>query len=163
MFPSIHPRGGSRSSLLLIPSNSTSTYLLPNNKHKTTNKTKITKKSYICLGQEMGKVGKLTQIKYVVMYLPSVLQTPGRTCKCRNQPPSQTHTACYPHSREGRERSIYAQGHTLKILSQIANDTLNQENSSAGLSAAFCRVDLCFPPPLPNSLCPLESWPVLFL
>lgn len=157
MFPYIYLWEASRSSLLFIPSNSTSTYLLPNNKQKTTNKTKITKKSYICLGQETGKVGKLTQIKYVVMYLPSVLQTTSRPCKCRNQPPTQTHTACYPHSREGRERSIYAQGHALKILSQIANDTLNQENSSAGLSAASCRVDLFFQPPLPNSLCPVES------
>lgn len=108
-------------------------------------------------GSGEGKVGKLTQLKYVVMYLPSVLQTTGRPCKCRNQPPTQIHAACYPHSREGRERSIYAQGHALKILSQIANDTLNQENSSAGLSAASCRVDLCFQPPLPNSLCPVES------
>lgn len=130
---------------------------LPSRKKKKKKIPKALKSPMFAWVKRWGKMGKLTQIKYEVTYLLSVLQLTRK--------PSQIHEliaqvrSCCPHSREWRKRLMdNSRTYTLKILSQIIHDILKQgtnqlgEDPSIRLTAAFYRkLDLCFQPSPHNS------------
>lgn len=54
--------------------------------------TKLTEESYICLGQKMGKAGRLAHIPYGATYLLIVLRITGRPSPVHELPSSDPHS-----------------------------------------------------------------------